>query len=174
MKLSHVVAMGSGVFGLLAGCAHNPKPEQVEVSQKPVSTPAPAAKAPEPAPAPKPTVEEDLAALERGDVLHFGFDEANLQSDSQDRLKQLATILLAHPKLVVHISGNCDELGTEEYNLALGQKRADVAKHYLVKLGVGDDRVSTVSYGKERPVNPGHDEQARAANRRDDLEVKGL
>jgi peptidoglycan-associated lipoprotein len=119
-------------------------------------------------------VDADLEGLLRGDVLHFGFDEAQLTSESEQRLQKLAEAMRSHPDVKLTVAGNCDELGTEEYNLALGQKRAAVAKAYLVRLGVDGQRVATVSYGKERPVNPGHDEQARAANRRDDLTLQRL
>ena len=77
----------------------------------------------------------------------------------------------AHPAARIQIAGNCDELGTTEYNLALGQRRAEVARKYLVDLGVSASRVDTISYGEERPVAPGHDAESHAANRRDDASV---
>jgi peptidoglycan-associated lipoprotein len=72
---------------------------------------------------------------------------------------------------VIRIEGNCDERGTVEYNLALGEKRANAALDYLVKMGIDPSRISTVSYGKERPMDPGHTEAAWAKNRRDDFVI---
>ena len=72
----------------------------------------------------------------------------------------------------LRIEGNCDDLGTTEYNLALADERARAAKSYLVHLGVPDSRIATISYGSERPKYPGHDDDARAKNRRDDLVVR--
>jgi peptidoglycan-associated lipoprotein len=76
-----------------------------------------------------------------------------------------------NPGAVIRIEGNCDERGTVEYNLALGEKRAKAALDYLVKMGIDPSRISTVSYGKERPMDPGHTEAAWAKNRRDDFVI---
>jgi peptidoglycan-associated lipoprotein len=76
----------------------------------------------------------------------------------------------AHPAARIRIAGNCDELGTTEYNLALGQRRAEVARKYLANLGVATSRVETISYGEEKPVATGHDAESHAKNRRDDAE----
>jgi peptidoglycan-associated lipoprotein len=75
-------------------------------------------------------------------------------------------LLKKYPKVKVQVEGDCDERGTIEYNLALGERRANATKKYLVSLGVSADRISTISYGKERPLDPGHDEEAWAKNRR--------
>lgn len=80
-----------------------------------------------------------------------------------------AKSLTDHPDARVRIEGNCDERGTAQYNMALGQKRADAAKDYFVKYGVDAGRLETISYGKTRPVDPGHNENAWAKNRRDDF-----
>ncbi|HUM12296.1 MAG TPA: OmpA family protein [Myxococcaceae bacterium] len=152
---------------VLAACAH----EQTKVE----SAPPPVAEAPPPpAAAPPPVARDDSGDLQRllsGPIAHFAFDRADLTSGDEQRLQQLATALRARPDTRIQIAGNCDERGTEEYNLQLGSRRAEVAKHYLVALGVGADRIETISYGKERPLEPGHDEQAWAANRRDDGQV---
>jgi peptidoglycan-associated lipoprotein len=79
--------------------------------------------------------------------------------------------LTAHPEFSVRIEGNCDERGTVEYNMALGQRRAASAMKYLVDLGVGKNRIKTVSYGKERPLDPGNNEEAWAKNRRDHFSI---
>ena len=99
-----------------------------------------------------------------GDVF-FAFDQYDLDDDSMGVLSRNARIL-KEAGVVVLISGHCDERGTIEYNLALGDQRAQTAREYLVGLGVAPERLTTVSYGKERPVEPGHHEQAWARNRR--------
>ena len=129
--------------------------------------------APPVAEAPPQSKTEDTAELTRilsGPIAHFEFDQAQLTAESRQKLQLLAKALKAHPAARVRIAGNCDELGTTEYNLALGQRRAEVARKYLADLGVGASRVETISYGEERPVAPGHDAEAHAANRRDDAE----
>lgn len=172
MKLHHAILTGllASTGSLLAtGCAHAPKPQTEEIHNTPVAAaPAPA---PEAAPAPVQKTDDDLEALLRGDVLHFGFDEAELTPESRSRLQHIAELLLKRPAVGITISGNTDERGTEEYNLALGQRRAEVARKYLLSLGLEAARVKTVSYGKERPANPGHDDQAWAENRRDELSL---
>jgi peptidoglycan-associated lipoprotein len=105
-------------------------------------------------------------------VLHFAYDPANLTPDDQHRLQNIAVILAKHPDLNVRISGNCDERGTEDFNLQLGQQRAAAAQKYLANLGVDAARVATISYGKDRPVNPAHTSEAWAENRRDDIQPK--
>ena len=151
------------------GCAHaQPLPTRDTVSSRTTPATAPQAAAPTPAPATD-TGLSDLEAMLRGDVLHFNYDQANLMPDSQQRLQKIARILNAHPQLTIRVEGNCDERGTEDYNLQLGQERADAAKKYLTNLGVDASRVSTLSYGKDRPENPAHTPDAWAENRRDDI-----
>jgi peptidoglycan-associated lipoprotein len=104
------------------------------------------------------------------DVL-FDFDKFNLKPESRDILKQLAERLTNNKNSVILIEGNCDERGTTEYNLALGERRAKEAMKYLVELGVEGKRIKTISYGKERPLDPGHTEEAWAKNRRDHFVV---
>lgn len=96
----------------------------------------------------------------------YDFDRYELSDESREALAANAEFLKKYPKVRVTVEGHCDERGTREYNLALGEKRAAAAKEYLVALGVADDRIAVVSYGKERPFDPGHDEEAWAKNRR--------
>ena len=98
--------------------------------------------------------------------VYFDFDKYSIRPGDADILKKDYSMLASNTGKV-RIEGNCDERGTVEYNLALGQKRADAAKAYLVNLGVDGKRLETVSYGKEKPVDPGHNEEAWAKNRRD-------
>ena len=96
----------------------------------------------------------------------FEYDSSELTSDAQRALNENAGVLKQYPAWTVTIEGHCDERGTAEYNLALGERRAVAARAYLVSLGVSADRLRTVSYGKEFPFDPGHDETAYAKNRR--------
>ena len=101
-----------------------------------------------------------------GDRVFFDYDSYEIRQDAQDTLKKQATWLQQYRQYTVTIEGHCDERGTREYNLALGERRANAVKNYLVALGVDANRVQTISYGKERPENPGHDEVAFSQNRR--------
>jgi peptidoglycan-associated lipoprotein len=105
------------------------------------------------------------------EVIHFDFDEADLRDDARARLVAELPILLANPGVTLRISGHADERGSDEYNLALGQRRAAAAKRYLTERGVAEGRIETVSYGEEQPVASGGDESAYSANRRAEFEV---
>jgi peptidoglycan-associated lipoprotein len=98
--------------------------------------------------------------------IHFDFDKYDIRLEDAEILKENATLLLANPNVKIQIEGHCDERGTIEYNLALGERRANSSKNYLVSLGVSANRLSTISYGEEKPIDPGHDEEAWAKNRR--------
>jgi peptidoglycan-associated lipoprotein len=98
--------------------------------------------------------------------IHFDFDKYNIRPGDAEILNENAALLKKYPKVKVQIEGHCDERGTVEYNLALGERRANTTKKYLVSLGVSADGISTISYGKERPLDPGHNEEAWARNRR--------
>ncbi len=98
--------------------------------------------------------------------IYFDFDSSNLTAEAQNILKKKAQWLLNNPDQSATIGGHCDERGTTEYNLALGERRAASAKAFLVDLGVPASRLTTISYGEERPVDPGHNEAAWAKNRR--------
>ena len=117
---------------------------------------------------------EDAAKL-KGDAvqneiisedIYFEYDRYDLTPEAQALLKKKGTWLRANPGVAVYIEGHCDERGTNEYNLALGDRRAEGAKAFLVDLGVASSRLTTISYGEERPKDPGNDEAAWAKNRR--------
>lgn len=116
-------------------------------------------------------LDKALAQL-RNVSLFFEFDSAQLTKDAQERLATVADILVKHPELKVRIEGNADERGSEQYNLALGQRRADAAKKYLDNLGVKSQQITAISFGAEKPKNPGHDEAAWKENRRDDVNAQ--
>jgi peptidoglycan-associated lipoprotein len=109
---------------------------------------------------------EDRAAL-AAYTIHFAFDSAVIKSGEQANLQSVASALSSDPSTKLLIEGNCDERGTEEYNRSLGERRALAAREALAKLGVSPDRIRTISYGKDKPVDPGHDEVAWAKNRND-------
>ncbi len=98
--------------------------------------------------------------------IHFEFDKYDIRQKDEEILRENAAFLNKNPKMKVQIEGHCDEKGTSEYNLALGERRANAAKKYLVALGISSNRLSTISYGEERPVDPSHSEEAWAKNRR--------
>ena len=98
--------------------------------------------------------------------IYFDFDKSNLLMLAQDVLRRKAEWLWSNPEISVIIEGHCDERGTNEYNLALGDRRAESARSFLVDLGIASSRLTTISYGEERPVDPGHNEEAWAKNRR--------
>jgi peptidoglycan-associated lipoprotein len=100
------------------------------------------------------------------DTIHFGTDMYNIDSESQAILDSQAQWLAKYPNVRITIEGHCDERGTREYNLALGDRRANAAKNYLASRGVDPSRINTISYGKERPIALGSDEAAWAQNRR--------
>lgn len=123
------------------------------------SSPAPAPSGPAPGSA------EDFV-VNVGDRVFFDFDKSDLGAEARTTLERQAFFLRKYPSVAVTVEGHCDERGTREYNLALGERRASSVRDYLVSLGIDPSRITTISYGKERPVNPASTEQAWAENRR--------
>jgi len=164
------MTIGLVAAGLLGACAHQ-QPTAVS-EQKPPAPAQAAAPTPPPACPPGMPCEGDLSAVLRQTVLNFDFDKAILTPLSQDRLRVLADVLKKYPSAHILIAGHCDERGADEYNLALGLQRSHTAKRYLVALGIGEERVDTISYGFHRPVDQRHNQQAWAMNRRDEFSVK--
>jgi peptidoglycan-associated lipoprotein len=162
--------------------------KQVQVSQpgKETMAPKPEVKPVEKAPAKVEMQETDEAKrreLEKAQMLanemrmfesesiYFDFDMSDLKPEAQTVLKKKADWLRSNPGYSIRIEGNCDERGTNEYNLALGERRAASAKKFMTALGIAENRMSIISYGEERPVDPGHNEAAWAKNRRDDFRL---
>lgn len=104
--------------------------------------------------------------------VYFDFDDATLDSDDIAILTKQAKWLRSHPEVFIVIEGYCDERGTEEYNLALGARRAESVKSFLLKAGIDASRMMTISYGEERPADPGHNEAAWAKNRRVEFSIR--
>ena len=169
----------------LSGCAtqkevvieQKPTPvEKVVVEQK--QTPKPEIK-----PAPQPQVKEAPQKVEKvaekpavpADLkfgsIFFDFDTSTIRSDQQPSLGNNARLLSQYKTVTILVEGLCDERGTNEYNQALGQRRADAVKNYLIDYGIDRSRISTVSYGEERPVDNGHNETAWAKNRRTEFTI---
>lgn len=109
--------------------------------------------------------QEDLA-INVGDRVFFGFDKFDLDAEARTVMERQAFWMRRNPSVTVTIEGHADERGTREYNIALGERRASAVRDYLVTLGIDGSRVQTISYGKERPVDGRHDEEAWAKNRR--------
>jgi len=109
---------------------------------------------------------EQLEAL-----VHFDFDKSDIKPEDESNLDTKAAILAANPSLQIQIAGNCDERGSEEYNLALGNRRALAAKRYLTNKGVDPSQITTISNGKERPIAMGHDESSWSMNRNDQFTI---
>ena len=105
-------------------------------------------------------------------TIYFDFDKSDLRADAREGLQSNASYLKSNSSVQVTIEGNCDERGSNEYNLALGKRRAEAAYKYLVDLGVESSRMNTVSYGEEKPAAEGHNELAWAKNRRDEFKVR--
>jgi len=158
-------------FGRHSEVVQTGPPEVGPVSPPPLvaaPTPAPepkiAAPPKEEKTAPRPEREPDLEkALQ---MVHFDFDSAVLTDVARRILDKNIAWLKAHPNVRVQIEGHCDERGTEEYNLHLGERRAESVKRYLVQNGIDPSRLFTISYGEERPIDPRHNESAWAKNRR--------
>jgi len=136
----------------------------VDATPKPVVEEKPVVKKEEPAPAP--VVVSKVPDVVMQEDIYFEFDKSTLTPAAQDNLLRKAEWLRENPDATVTIEGNCDERGTNEYNLALGDRRAESAKAFLGDLGIDPGRMTTISYGEERPVDPRHNEEAWAKNRR--------
>ena len=113
---------------------------------------------------------QEISAFESQNI-YFDYDKSELKPEIQDILTKKAAFLQANPDYSVSIAGNCDERGTSEYNLALGERRATAASKFISALGVSENRISTISYGEERPVDTGHNEAAWEKNRRDEFKL---
>ncbi|MDQ4420729.1 peptidoglycan-associated lipoprotein Pal [Sphingobium sp. DEHP117] len=149
----------------LAACS---KKAPEELPPAPVETPRPADTATAPASPAGPVKgsQQDFLASVAADKIYFDTDKYDIDTQDQDVLRSQAQWLAANPTVRVTVEGHADERGTRDYNLALGERRANAAKNYLASLGVDSARITTISYGKERPAALGSDEAAWAQNRR--------
>ena len=163
-------------LGVAAGCARKQPPatdDRGRVEPPPATDTADAD-----ADAARRAEEEARLARERAygsiqDMILFDFDRSELREDARQTLQAKAEALRQFPDIRVRIEGHADERGTVEYNLALGERRADAARAYLIDLGIDPDRMTTISYGEERPQVDGHNEAAWSQNRRDEFVIIG-
>jgi len=172
--LSSVTLVALILTFLFVGCAkEEPPPPTAEAQPRPV--------APAPAPgtgsgaAPAPFGQgsaQDFQTFQNQDI-NFDFDKYDLRPDARTILDRKVAFLNQNGSVRVQIEGHCDERGTNAYNLALGERRANAAKQYITTAGVNAARLSTISYGEERPLDPGHDEAAWARNRRAHFVITG-
>lgn len=169
MRYVLVVLLGVFILAFFWGCKSGTKIKPA------VEQPAPKEEVKKEEPAPAPVKQEEVKQEEKVEIkldpIYFDFDKYFLRSDAKDALNRNAQSLKDNPQVKIKIEGNCDERGTVEYNLALGEKRAKAAMDYLVNSGVDQSRITIISYGKERPLFPGHNEDAWSKNRRDDFVI---
>lgn len=165
-RLTLALLLGVLVALVLAGCPKKQQP--VEEVPPPVTQ-----QEPEPQPEPEPVVEEPAPSLEESQLqtVYYDFDKYNLRSDARRALDANAELLKQFSNVIVRIEGHADERGTNEYNLSLGEKRARSAMDYLAGLGIDPGRMSTISYGEERPAAQGSNENAWAQNRRAEFRI---
>ena len=192
MKLIYPLAFALAITLASTGCKHTPTgitpmtrptppvvPDQGTARTLPGSGPGPRINPYEPVPYQPGPIDlstnwdpskmiRDPAAL-AADTIHFAYDSAVIRDSEQASLQSVASALASDPKAKLLIEGNCDERGTEEYNRSLGEKRALAAREALARLNVDPMRVQTISYGKDKPVDPARNEAAWKKNRRDDF-----
>lgn len=164
--MKNVAILMTAAAALALGACSKKAP--ADLPPPPVATEAPPAPPVVEAPAgPTPGSQAHFSQAMAGrDVIYFDTDKYNIDAEDQAALQGQAQYLVQYPTVRATVEGHADERGTREYNLALGERRANAAKNYLVSLGVDAGRVTTVSYGKERPVALGSDEESWAKNRR--------
>ncbi|HET7451517.1 MAG TPA: peptidoglycan-associated lipoprotein Pal [Thermoanaerobaculia bacterium] len=173
-------AVLGAIVALAAGCKKKPPTTTPEAAPPPSAVEAPPAPGPATAPPAASREEgvmtEDLQTLNSKGYLkdaYYDFDKADLRDDARTALASDAQWLKQYGSIRVLVEGHCDERGTEEYNLSLGQKRASAVKDYLVSLGIEGSRINTVSYGKARPFCTDHDENCWQQNRRGHFVITG-
>lgn len=170
-----LIAMAIGACAKKQPPVARPMPPPSTTGGTTTAPPAPPEPISEPVPVPPEPLPEDTVGSRSLDDLNrdsplrpafFDLDSAEISPDGQQVLQANAEVLKKYPSWQITIEGHCDERGTAEYNLGLGERRSIAARDYLVSLGIGADRLRTVSYGKEFPFDPGHDESAWSKNRR--------
>lgn len=155
-----VIAIAIAAVMVMQGCSHTKKEAAAapETAAQQVVTPEP----------------EETDVMAEGKILntiYFDFDKSDLKPSSIEVLKKIGDWLIKNPDKKIRIEGHCDERGTDEYNIALGERRALAAKNYLATMGVPMQNVSTLSFGEEKPADPGHNEEAWAKNRRAEFKI---
>jgi peptidoglycan-associated lipoprotein len=173
MRMKTPAILIASSFALLLGaCASQQAAEAPQPAPAPASTPAPAPAA-QAQPVEQPKAEmnplHDPNSILAKRSIYFDFDKSNVKPEFNALVEAHAGYMTSHGSATIRIEGNCDERGSREYNLALGQRRADSLRKAMVLLGVADSRIETTSWGKEKPRAMGHNEAAWSQNRRDDI-----
>ncbi len=172
-RLALVLASSSLVLG---ACRKKPQPTpQPEAPVATAPTPAPTRPATT-APAPRDTMEDYRAKVAAAralllETIYFEYDADELRDDAKANLDSKISVLNANPAIKIRVAGHCDERGSDEYNIALGRRRAEAAKRYLTDRGIDASRIETASFGRERPAVQGTSEEAWSRNRRDEFEI---
>jgi peptidoglycan-associated lipoprotein len=178
MNRRSLVAISIGLTLVVTAC-HHKKPETAPTPVNPAAAPPPAPPPPPPMAPPPPSSPggSNLDAIAAGrvatmsDRIHFDYDKSDIKPDDTPRLDGKGALLKQFSAVRIRITGHCDERGSDQYNIALGMRRATAAKTYLVQLGVDASRIEVASLGREVPIDPGHDEAAWAQNRRDEFDI---
>ncbi len=160
-----ILFIGALLMGGTCGGPQEVPVEEPPVVEEPVVDTMPTEPVVEEPPAPEPLKSADF------EKAYFDFDKYNIRPDARTALEYDAEVLKRYPEAKILIEGHCDERGTVEYNLALGERRAKAVKDYLVNLGIDAGRMRTISYGKERPIDLGHNEVAWQKNRRAEFKI---
>ena len=175
MKLQSRLSIAASLLALafVAGCASEAKKDAAAPGSPAASSPsspgaAPSAGSAQPSGVTGSALNDPKSMLFKRSV-YYEFDQSNVKTDYRPLVEAHARYLRDHPGATITIEGNCDERGSREYNLALGQRRADGVKSMMMVLGVPDRQVDTVSYGEEKPKAQGHNEDAWSQNRRSDI-----
>lgn len=164
MRTTSLMLLASAAALALSACSKK-APETLPPAPADTTQPTPPAPTPTPT-GPTPGSQADFIASVTSDRVFFGTDKSDIDDEARNTLRSQAQWLQRYPQKRITVEGHCDERGTREYNLALGERRANAAKNYLAALGIDPGRITTISYGKERPAALGSDEAAWAQNRR--------
>jgi peptidoglycan-associated lipoprotein len=179
MSYRSTLALGAaaalGFSMMLAGCATKPAPKPAPAKAPAAAPAAPAAPSAPVAAAPTGPVPGSVADFQAsaGDRVYFDYNESAIRADAKPVLDAQAAWLQRYPSVVVRLEGNADERGTQEYNLALGARRAQAVRDYLLAHGVAATRMSTISYGKDRPIDTSGTEEGMAKNRNVHTDITG-
>ena len=166
-RLALLLTLGVFLAVIFCGCptkTPTPPPPPVDTMPADTATPTPPPTPPPPPPAP-------VLTESQFQTVYFDFDKFNLRPDALANLDHNYQLLNEFPDAIIKIEGHCDERGTIEYNVSLGEKRARATMDYLMGLGIVASRISIISYGKERPADPGHNEAAWDKNRRCEFKI---
>ena len=169
MRILSLSALAFATFAA-AACASNPPPEppkptEVAVVKPPVTPPTPTVPTAPTVPAGPSAGSKGDFAIKATDRVFFDYDKYNLDADDQQALASQVAWLKQFPSTRVEVQGHADERGTRDYNIALGERRAQSVKSFLISQGIADSRIQTISFGKDKPFDQGHDEAAMARNR---------